>query len=130
MTSGSGNNHRPCILVVEDDAEMRALLVDELTDVGYKVCQAENGVEGVTKLAHEAFDLIITDMKMPQMSGMELLAVAKERCPAVPVIAVTAFGDEPEFVMAYRSEFFAYLHKPIKMEELKSAVLAALQRPQ
>jgi DNA-binding response OmpR family regulator len=121
-------NITPCILIVEDDAEMRALLMDELTDGGYRVCQAVDGADGARKLAHESFDLIITDMKMPQMSGMELLAIARERCPVVPVIAVTAFGDEPEFVMAYRSDFFAYLHKPVKMEELKTAIRAALQK--
>jgi len=108
---------------------MRALLRDELVDAGYRICQAVDGVEGALKLAEESFDLIVTDIKMPRMGGKEVLAIAKQRCPGVPVIAITAFGDAPEFVKAYHSDFFAYLRKPFKMDELKTAVRAALQKP-
>ena len=127
MTIQSGQEHSPRILVVEDDAEMRALLRDELVDAGYEICQAGDGAEGALKLAEEPFDLIVTDLKMPRMSGKEMLAVARQRCPDVPVIAITAFGDAPEFVKSYHGGFFAYLRKPFRMEELKTAIRAALQ---
>jgi len=131
MTLTNGIHHHPSILVVEDDADMRALLRDELTDEGYWVCQAVDGVDAAQKLAREAetggFDVIITDLKMPRMSGMDVLAMAGERCPSVPVIAVTAYIDAPEFVKMYQSRFFAYLRKPVKMAELKTAVRAALE---
>jgi len=123
---------QPHILIVEDDADMRSLLMDELSDAGYRVCQAVDGADGAQKLSQgfgsDEFDLIITDLKMPRMSGKRLLAIAKERCPAVPVIAITAFADEPEFVKSYHTAFFAYLRKPFKMEELKTAVRAALRK--
>jgi DNA-binding NtrC family response regulator len=132
MAVSTGINHHPVILVVEDDADMRALLQDELTDEGYRVCQAVDGVDAAQKLAHEAetggFDVIITDLKMPRMSGMDVLTIATERCPGVPVIAVTAYTDAPEFVKTYHSRFFACLRKPVKMAELKTAVQAALQQ--
>jgi len=110
---------------------MRALLMDELTEAGYLVSQAVDGAEGEQKLSQAAstggFNLIITDLKMPRVSGRGLLAIVKERYPTVPVIAITAYADEPEVVKSYHTDFFAYLRKPFKMEELKTAVEAALR---
>jgi DNA-binding response OmpR family regulator len=131
MTHRDGHNHHFRILVVEDDTAMRALLTDELTEAGYHVSQAIDGAEGAKQLSYAAasggFDLIITDLKMPRVSGRGLLTIVKERYPTVPVIAITAFADEPEFVKSYHTGFFAYLRKPFKMEELKTAVEAALR---
>ena len=109
---------------------MRALLMDELREAGYHVSQAVDGADGVQKLlqaaATGAYDLMITDLKMPKLSGQGLMKIVNERYPAMPVIAITAFADEPEFVKPYHTEFVAYLRKPFKMEELKSAVRVAL----
>ncbi|HTP42856.1 MAG TPA: response regulator [Nitrospiria bacterium] len=131
MTGRNGFNTHPRILLVEDDAAMRALLMDELTEAGYLVSQAVDGAEGAQKLSQAAstggFNLIITDLKMPRVSGRGLLAIVKERYPTVPVIAITAYADEPEVVKSYHTDFFAYLRKPFKMEELKTAVEAALR---
>nr|NIN23433.1 response regulator [Candidatus Aminicenantes bacterium]NIN47137.1 response regulator [Candidatus Aminicenantes bacterium]NIN90061.1 response regulator [Candidatus Aminicenantes bacterium]NIT28559.1 response regulator [Candidatus Aminicenantes bacterium] len=81
------------ILVVEDDLEMRSLLADELSEDGYDVVQAGDGVEAVTKVANQRFDLVITDMRMPKMGGLELLPAVKKVSPDIPVIVISSFGD-------------------------------------
>lgn len=116
------------ILVAEDDPEMRALLTDELSDEGYEVIPAEDGVEAADKIAHEGFDLVITDIRMPNIGGFELLPIVKEVCPDIPVIVVTAFGDEPSFNEAYEKGAVDYISKPFRILDLKNAVKQALKR--
>ncbi len=123
------HRHPAHILVVEDDSEMRALLVDELTDAGYRVCPAGDGAEAADRLAEEAFDLIITDMKMPRMDGFDLLAILKERGLSLPVIAISAFFEEGPGADVLRARTLTRLSKPLRMDELKSVVKAALRTP-
>ena len=116
------------ILVAEDDPEMRALLTDELSDEGYEVIPAEDGEEAADKIAHEGFDLVITDIRMPNIGGFELLPIVKEVCPDIPVIVVTAFGDESSFSEAYEKGAVDYISKPFRILDLKNAVKQALKR--
>ena len=116
------------ILVVEDDSEMRSLLADELSEDGYEVVEAKDGAEAALKVVHEAFDLVITDMKMPKMGGLELLPVVKEASPDVPVIVITAFGDWHTSMEATEKGSFRYLTKPFKMPDLKEVVKQALEK--
>ncbi|HEX9757531.1 MAG TPA: response regulator [Nitrospiria bacterium] len=127
---GSGTNHKvPMrILVVEDDSEMRSLLTDELSEEGYEIIQAKDGAEAALMVAHGTFDLVITDMKMPKMGGLELLPVVKEASPDVPVIVITAFGDWQTSVEAMERGSFRYMTKPFKMQELKETVKKALEK--
>ncbi|MEW6324557.1 MAG: response regulator [Nitrospirota bacterium] len=125
----NSHDHQVQILVVEDDVEMRALLVDALTDEGYRVWPARDGAEAAAKLAERSFDLMITDMKMPQMDGMELLSVVKERGLSLPVIAISAFFDEGPAADALRERAVTCLRKPLRIEELKSIVKTALHHP-
>lgn len=116
------------ILVAEDDPEMRALLTDELTDEGYEVIQAEDGQEAAYKITHQGVDLLITDIRMPHVGGLDLLSTIKEFCPSTPVIVVTAFGDELSFHEAYEKGASEYISKPFRILDLKNAVKQALKK--
>lgn len=128
MSASRKQNHPFRILVVEDDPEMRALLSDELSDEGYGVIQAEDGAEAASKIGHEAFDLVITDMRMPKAGGLELLPIVRQTCPDIPVILITAFGDWPSLIEAYEKGAVDYINKPFKMRDLKNSVRKALQK--
>ena len=119
--------HTVRILVVEDDSEMRDLLTDELSDEGYEVTLAVDGSDATVKISEQAFDLVITDMRMPRKGGLELLPELKTACPNTPVILITAFGDWPTLIEAYDKGACDYICKPFKMEDLKRAVKKALQ---
>jgi DNA-binding NtrC family response regulator len=115
-------------LIAEDDAEMRSLLHDELQEAGYQVTQAADGAEAALRLTHEPFDLVITDLRMPKLGGLELLPLVQRSAGAIPVIVITAFGDHGVLKEAYERGAAFFLSKPLKMEELKSAVRLALER--
>ena len=118
------------ILLVEDDFEMRRLLTDELLDEGYQISEAVDGEDAVSKLAQEEFDLVITDLVMPRLSGLDLLTKMKKTCPPVPVILITAFGDWSSLTQAYEKGAIDYICKPFKMKDLKDAIQKALKKEQ
>ncbi len=120
----------PRILVVEDDSEMRRLLVDELLEEGYLVSQAVDGEDAVLKLAHEEFDLVITDLIMPKVSGLDLLSEVGKTYPRVPAILITAFGDWSSLTQAYERGVCNFICKPFKIKDLKDAVRKALKKEQ
>jgi DNA-binding NtrC family response regulator len=120
----------PRILLVEDDPEMRRLLADELLDEGYMISQAVNGEEAVLKLAQEEFDLVITDLVMPKIGGLDLLSEVRKACPRIPVILITAFGDWSSLTQAYEKGAFNYICKPFKIKDLKDSVREALAKEQ
>ncbi len=106
---------------------MRALLARELSAEGYDVIEAEDGADAALKVDREACDLVITDLKMPEMGGLELLTMVKGKNPAVPVIVITAFfGDWNSYVEALEKGCSSYLSKPFKLADFKSAVRNAL----
>jgi two-component system response regulator PilR (NtrC family) len=120
----------PRILLVEDDSEMRRLLADELLDEGYAISQAIDGEEAILKLAHEKFDLMITDLLMPKINGLDLLSEMRKTCPHMPAILITAFGDWSSLSQAYEKGACNFICKPFKMNDLKDAVRNALQKEQ
>ncbi len=117
----------PQILVVEDDAEMRDLLKEELSDEGYRVIEAEDGEDAASKLRSEVFDVIITDIRMPRVGGIELLTSVTKAYPRTPVIVITAFGSPEILDNACEKGAFDYIGKPFKLQDLKNAVRKALQ---
>jgi two-component system response regulator PilR (NtrC family) len=119
-------NQPPHVLVVEDDGEMRALLADALSDEGYQVAQAEDGAQAASRMTQESFDLVITDMKMPRMGGLELLPVIRKTWPETPVIIITGFGDASTLADAYVKGAYSYISKPFSMQDLKSIARKAL----
>ena len=121
---GRETDGRMRVLVVDDDAEMRALLVDVLSDEGYAVYELPNGAEALIRLRTESFAAIILDKNMPGLSGLDLLPGLRTICPETPVILITAFGDVSTYMDAMEKGAFEYIFKPFRMEEL----LLVLQR--
>lgn len=114
------------ILVVDDDPEMRALLLDVLRNEGYDVVEAKDGTEAVLALRARRFDLILMDKNMPGPSGLDLLPGFRRVCPDSQVVLMTAFGDVPSYMEAVEKGAAEYLFKPFRMEELKAAIAKAL----
>jgi len=118
----------PSILVVDDDPEMRALLLDVLGNEGYEVAEAKDGTEAVLALRRRAFDVILMDKNMPGPSGLDLLPGFRRVCPGSPIIMMTAFGDVPSYMEAVEKGAVEFLFKPFRMEEMKAAIAKALGR--
>lgn len=100
MDNPDTNDRAPAplrLLLVDDDAAIREVSVAILAKRGYEVLAAEDGVQALEMLTQSCPDLVITDLRMPRMSGFELLEIMRERFPRLPVIAVSGeyFGDEP-----------------------------------
>jgi two-component system response regulator (stage 0 sporulation protein F) len=120
------------ILLVDDDAEMRALLVDVLRDEGFEVLQAANGAEALLVLHREVVAAIVLDKNMPGLSGMELLPGLHVICPRTPVIIITAFGDERTAEETGARGGAGVLFKPFRMDDLCAMlhqVLSAQESP-
>jgi DNA-binding NtrC family response regulator len=110
------------LLVVDDDAVVREALVEALIDAGYDVRAADDGARAVALLAERAPDVVLSDVRMPGMGGLELLALLRERAPEVPVLLMTAFDDMPTVVAAMREGATDFLVKPLDLHELRTRV--------
>ncbi len=116
------------ILVVDDSYEMRNLLDKYiLSSLGYKVITASNGKSGLELVANRKPDLILLDMSMPQMTGMEMLAALRQTNCDCPVIFMTSYGSENIAVEAFRLGVRDYLNKPFTSDEVKLVVEQALR---
>jgi DNA-binding response OmpR family regulator len=110
------------VLVIEDDEEMRSLLTDFLREEGYEADSVEKGTYALKKILTEHFDLIITDIRMPTFTGLDLLPELKRTQPTTPVVVITAFGGEAVYLKALSRGADAYLEKPIQLHELKTLI--------
>ncbi|GAB4256149.1 sigma-54-dependent transcriptional regulator [Deferrisoma sp.] len=115
------------VLVVDDDASLRRILEYNLAEEGYAVATAASGEEALEKLDRAAFDLVVTDIKMPGMDGMDLLRRIKAEAPETQVIVITAFGTIEMAVEAMKAGAAEYITKPFNRDELKLAVRKALR---
>ena len=104
------------ILVIDDDAMVLQLSEDILKRTDYEVKTAADGAEGIRLIEKETFDLIITDVKMPDMNGLEVLKRAKNISPWMPVLMVTGFGDIPTAVKAVKMGAADFVEKPLERE--------------
>ena len=118
----------PRILVVDDERSMRELLAIVLRRDGYDVILAENGRTALGVLEREPFDLLISDIKMPDMSGVEVLRAAKQIDQDILGIMITAFASTDTAIEAMRLGAHDYLSKPFDVDELKINVRNALER--
>lgn len=115
------------ILLVEDDPTFRRLLRTILAGEGYEVREAADGRAGLALLRRESFDLVISDLKMPEIGGLELFRACREEPPAPPFILLTAFGTVEEAVAAIKEGAADFLTKPLKdPETLRVIVRRAL----
>ncbi len=115
------------ILVIDDDNSLRRVLEYNLQEAGFDVITAASGQDGLDLFAEEAPALVITDMKMPGMDGMQVLLGIKERSPETLVIMITAFGTVDVAVEAMKAGAFDYITKPFNRDELRLTVAKALQ---
>jgi CheY-like chemotaxis protein len=111
-------------ILVVDDALVERLLVEGLLrkNPNYRVESAENGKEALTKIAASLPDLVVTDLIMPEMDGLELVRTVRRRHPDIPVILMTAFGDESTAVEALEAGAASYVPKTEKAERLMATV--------
>mgnify|MGYP001110050200 CR=1 FL=1 len=115
------------ILVVDDDASLRRVLEYNLSSAGYSVAAASSGEEGLSLFLQERPSLVITDMKMPGMSGLQLLEAVKDRSPETLVILITAFGSVDMAVEAMKAGAYDYITKPFNRDEMLLTVAKALR---
>lgn len=116
------------VLVVDDEELIRWSLAEHLRSEGYRVIEAENGLELLEKVADQSPDLLITDLKMPKLGGMEALRQLRERNDDLPVIVLTAHGAVDSAVEATRLGAKAYLSKPFDIREVGIAVGKVLEQ--
>jgi len=107
------------ILIVDDNPHMSSLLSDILDFFDYKAVGARDGEEALKILREESFDMVITDLKMPKMGGMDLLHTIKDKLPNLPVVVITGFGTDSSRSDAFAAQADGFLAKPFKVEEIK-----------
>jgi len=111
------------VLVVDDDVQIQKDLSEIITGCGYEVSVAGNGAEALEIIEGEdAFDLVITDLMMPGMDGMELLTKIKKRSKDLPVVMITAFATIDSAVTAMQNGASDYIAKPFKIDEIEIVV--------
>ncbi len=115
------------ILIVDDERNMRLVLKAMLRKEGYEVELAADGLEAAAILAQQAVSAVVTDLKMPNLDGMGLLARITENYPGLPVIIVTAYGTVSSAVDALKKGAFDYITKPFDQEELKNIIAKAVK---
>jgi DNA-binding NtrC family response regulator len=116
------------ILVVDDDRELANGLVEHLSGLGYSAAAAYTGREGLSRFENGDFQLVITDLKMPDMDGMELLEAVKYWDRRAVVMVITGYGTIESAVKAIKNGAYDYITKPIKMEELEVIIERAAVR--
>ncbi len=112
----------PTILIIEDEAKMRRLLELNLGDDGFKTLSAGDAETGLKLLASEPVHLVLTDLKLPGMNGLEFLHAAKQQNPALPIVVMTAFGSVETAVEAMKAGASDYVLKPFSLAEMRMVV--------
>jgi response regulator RpfG family c-di-GMP phosphodiesterase len=118
----------PTILVVDDEQVIREILADFLTMEGFNVRTAKDGKAALTELSRTHFDLVLSDLKMPNMGGIELLESISHHAPNVVTIIMTGFGTVETAIDAMKRGAYDYIMKPFKMEEVVHTVRRGLER--
>src|SRR6516225_8753272 len=116
------------ILIVEDEPNMVAGLRDNFEYEGYEVLTASDGAEGLGRALNDAPDLVVLDVMMPKMSGLDVCKQLKAKRPSIPVIMLTARGQEVDKVVGLELGADDYVTKPFSIRELLARVKAVLRR--
>lgn len=118
------------ILIIEDESAIRRVLVKILTEENdnYQVDEAEDGLSGIEKIKKEDFDLVLCDIKMPKMDGVEVLEAVKKIKPEIPIVMISGHGDLDTAVNTMRLGAFDYISKPPDLNRLLNTVRIALDR--
>ena len=120
------------ILIIEDEAAIRRVLTKILSEENdsYKVEEAEDGLQGIEKVKNEDYDLILCDIKMPKMDGVEVLEAVKKIKPEIPMVMISGHGDLETAINTMRLGAFDYISKPPDLNRLLNTVRNALDRKQ
>jgi len=116
------------ILVVDDERSMRDFLAIMLKKEGYRVTSVEDGNQAIKAIQKDIYDLVITDIKMPGIDGLQVLQTIKELSPETLVIMITAFSSTQDAVKAMKQGAIDYISKPFEVEEIKLVIRNALER--
>jgi excisionase family DNA binding protein len=131
--SDTGNpdipSERACVLVVDDDHAVRELLSRALTAAGYLVDVAVDGASALVRLGEKAYDLMITDLKMPGQDGLSVIREARRTLPTLPVIVITGYSSEATAIEAINLGVAGYLTKPFRVPRILAATARALGEP-
>ena len=125
MTPGSDNPH---LLFVDDEPALRALMAERLSDHGFDVVEAESGERAVELLHQFAFDIVITDLRMPGMDGTQVIEAALERYPGIIGIVITGYGTIKDAVEAIKRGASDFIAKPFQFDELSHVLRKALEQ--
>jgi DNA-binding NtrC family response regulator len=115
------------ILIADDELRLRRLLMVLLSNLGYTLIAAEDGIDALEKIESESPALVITDLRMPRMDGLELLRHLRENRPDIPVIVITAYGSIDSAVEAMKAGAVDYIQKPFEEERIKLAIAKAIE---
>jgi two-component system response regulator PilR (NtrC family) len=116
------------ILIVDDELSMREFLTILLEREGYEVASAANAADALAQLEKGLFDLVVSDVQMPGLNGIELLGRIKSMAPDTAVLMITAFSEAEQAVEAMKQGAYDYIAKPFKIEEVKQLVKNALEK--
>lgn len=117
-------------LVIDDDRETLGLLKFQLESEGYVATTAERGEKGLEHIRDDEFDIILTDLNLPDISGIEMVRRSKEIAPLTEIIMVTGFGSVEKAIEATKAGAFYYVEKPVEFEELLVLIEKAVERKQ
>src|SRR5450755_3621963 len=118
------------VLVIDDDASLRFTLEAVLSDAGLNVEMADGGASGLAAFEARGADVVLTDLAMPGVDGMQVLAQIRAQDPSVPVLMLTAHGSERVAVAAMKAGAYDYLPKPFDPDELALSVRRAIETRQ
>ncbi len=122
------SSDQPRVLVVDDERFIRDILADFLTMEGYSVRTAEDGNQALTELSRGSFDLVISDLKMPKMGGLDLLSHVTRLQPEALTVIMTGFGTVETAIDAMKQGAYDYILKPFKVEEIVHVVQRGLEK--
>ncbi|MBD3402659.1 response regulator [candidate division GN15 bacterium] len=119
---------QPSIMVVDDELLIRDLLYDFFTGQGWSITVAESGEKALELLRDKPVDLVLTDIKMPEMDGLQLAAELKESHPDLPIVVMTGYPSVDSAVTALRTRVEDYVIKPFNINQLYKLVEATVRR--
>jgi DNA-binding NtrC family response regulator len=118
---------KPRVIVVDDEERMASVIATALERAGYECATCSSGAAALEEMDRRGADAVVTDLRMPEMGGMELLRELRARRASLPVILITAHGSVPSAVAAMREGAFDYVTKPFDNDELRAVVARALE---
>ncbi len=122
------NNAKQHIFFVDDEPKIREVVSETIEQLGVKVSCFASAADCLEQLVFQRCDLLITDVKMPEMDGMELLAKAKRRAPWLPILVITGYGDIPMAVTAIKAGAVDFIEKPLDKKSFLWKVKSILQQ--